>query len=634
MGRFRAYPWRSFGVFSILLIRGALDVIPPLIIAAAFEILAPLTGTGAAAPSRFVWLVVLLAVVFALKIVAFYVSQVSAASLGQDLENGLRSELFHKVMHLRFTYHDENRSGKTIARSLRDMEKARHFFREVWFGWVEIGLLLGAVAVAVFFVHWTYGAVVLFTFGTGIACCIVTGHRIAQMDRGVSDDYDEVTTVLQENVAGARVIRAFGREPQEVSKFGGRMDSFSGSWSRLERYWTGIMPAVNHLYHLCAPLVLVVAAWRMAQGQIVLGEVAAVMMYTRTFHHRIRPLTRLVILGQQAVASASRVYEVLDREELIESPAVPRTLPATGGDLVLEDVTFRHEKGAPLLRGVSLHVPAGESLGIIGATGSGKSSLVQLVPRFYDPQEGVIRLDGIDVKDLDVHALRAAVGLVFQEAFLFSGTVTENVAYGRPGMSFADVERCCRLAAAHEFVTELPDGYETVVGERGVSLSGGQRQRLTIARALAMDPRLLIFDDATASVDAVTEKTLFEGIREAARGRTTLVISQRVTSVKWCDRIAVIDGRTPDRRRGNPRGARRLEQSALRRRSTATRSSVPRAPVTQEVALMSTRDRPRGGIRQAPSLKRATFGRLVALLPPPTRAQAGVRSVPRSHSGS
>jgi ATP-binding cassette subfamily B protein len=529
-------------VFCLLVLRSILDVLPPFLIAAALDRLAPLTGRSGSFPPGFMPLFLLLAGVLTAKLFAFYASQVAAVRLGQDLENDFRTDLFRQVMRLRFTYHDENRSGKTIARSLRDMEKAKHFFREVWFGWVEICLLLLAVVAAVFVVHWTYGVVVLLTFGTAVYACIVAGARIAHMDREVSDVYDEVATVLQENVAGARVVRAFGREPGETQKFGGRMDAFSTGWARVERFWTGVMPIVNYLYHLCGPLLLVVAAWRVTRGTGGVGEVAAVMLYTRTIHHRIRPLTRLVILGQQAVASASRVYEVVDRTDLIRSPDRPALLPASGGHLLIEDVHFGHEGGGPVLRGVSLDVPAGGSLGIIGPTGAGKSSLVHLVPRFYDPERGRILLDGIDVRDLDVHALRAAVGLVFQEPFLFSGTVSENVAYGRPGVAQDEIEACVRLAAAEEFVRELPQGYDTVIGERGVSLSGGQRQRLTIARALAMDPRVLIFDDATASVDAVTEKQLFQGIRRAARGRTTIVISQRVTSVRWCDRIAVLDG--------------------------------------------------------------------------------------------
>jgi len=541
--RFASHRAAAVGVFCLLLLRTAFEMSFPLLVAAAIDGLQASAGKGGALPDGFVTLLVGLGAVMLLRNVFLYASQVSATRLGQTLENELRSDLFGRVLALRFAYHDENRSGETIARSLRDMEKARHFFREVWFGYLEITILVAVVVALVFLEHWTYGLVVSLTFGVGIAACVLVGRRIAALDRDVCDTYDDVATTLQENVAGARVVRAFGRETHEVARFGGHMDRYTRKWAAMERFWTGVMPGVNHVYHLCLPAILVLGTLRVAGGGGGVGEVTAVLLYVRTVHHRIRPLTRLVILGQQALASASRVFEVLDRQDLIPEPARPRTLPpaAGGGDLVLEDVRFGHAGGTPVLRGVTLHVPAGGSLGLLGPTGSGKSSLVQLLPRFYDPDAGSIRLDGIDLRDLSVHDLRATVGLVFQEPFLFSGTVAENIAYGNPSASRETVERCARLAAAHEFIEDLPQGYGTVVGERGVSLSGGQRQRLTIARALAMDPRVLIFDDATASVDAVTERTLFEGIRAAARGRTTLVISQRVTSVRWCDRIAVLE---------------------------------------------------------------------------------------------
>ncbi len=528
-------------VLFLLLLRSGLEAAYPLLLALGLDRLAHTAGVGGGLPPAYVWIVVAVAGSLVARNALFYASQVQAARLGQDLENGLRRDLFAKVLALRFRYHDENRSGATIARSLRDMEKARHFFREVWFSWVEISLLLLVVLPAVYLQHWTYGVVATLVFGAGITACIYVGRQIASKDRAISDTYDDVSTTLQENVAGARVVRAFGREDHEVSKFGGHMDRFTSGWGSLERFWTGWMPSVNSLYYVVLPAALVIGAMRIAAGPGSIGEVTAVILYVRLVHHRIRPLTRTVILGQQATASASRVFEVLDRDDVIRSRAAARRLPPGGGDLVLEDVHFRHAGGASVLRGVTLHVRAGSSLGILGPTGSGKSSLVQLLPRFYDPDRGAIRLDGIPLGDLDVAELRAQVGLVFQEAFLFSGTVAANIAYGRPEADRATVETCARLAAADEFVRTLPEGYETVVGERGVSLSGGQRQRLTIARALAMDPRILIFDDATASVDAVTERVLFEGIRAAARGRTTLVISQRVTSVRWCDRIALLE---------------------------------------------------------------------------------------------
>ncbi len=525
----------------VLLVRTAFEIAGPPLMGRALNSLETSAGLGGAFPDGFVRLVWLLAGVLVGRnlatFAAFYVTQ----SLGQELENRFRTDLFAKVTRLHFRYHDKNRSGKTIARSLRDMEKAKRFFREVAFGYIEIALIAVGVIAVSFAEHWSYGVVMLVSVGTALATTLHIGGEIARRDRVVSDRYDDVTTVLQENVAGARVVRAFGRENEESDKFGGRLGLFTEGWQSICRYWTGIMPAVHSLYNLAIPATLVVGVYRLGQGLGSIGEVAAVLLFVGLLKNRVRILTRLVIMGQEAVASAARVFEVLDHEEEIQAPATPQPLGKGAGELVLENVHFGHRGDISVLRGLSLHVPAGSSLGIIGPTGAGKSTLVSLLPRYYDPDQGSILLDGVDVRELDPAVLRREVGLVFQESFLFSDSIEGNLRYGRPTATRAEVEQAARQAAAHDFITKLDKGYETMVGERGVSLSGGQRQRLTIARALVMNPRVLVFDDATAAVDAVTEKRLFEGIRAAAKGRTALVVSQRVTSVRWCDRIAVIE---------------------------------------------------------------------------------------------
>ena len=526
VSRFRPVRLAAAGVLALLLARTLLHVAQPRLVGEIVHTLESRFGTGGDLPNAFSWLLVLLGAVLLVRHVLEYATAVAATKVGQDVENTLRSDLFHQVLRLRFRYHDKNRSGETIARSLRDMEQAKQFYRQVWFGYLEIGLLLVAVLVAVFVTHWSYGLVALTLYGLGVTACVKAGRHIATIDRGVCDDYDDVVSALTENVAGARVVRAFGRERDESLRFGRRMDTMTAGWRSLERFWTGVMPFVGHLYSLAGPLLLILGAIRLGQGHGSLGEIVAVLLYCKAVQHRLRPLTRLVILGQKAVASASRVFEVLDTRDYVQVHPPARTLPPTGGALRFDGVHFAHGK-TPVLRGVTLDVPAGSTLGIIGPTGAGKTSLVQLIPRFYDPTQGAVSLDGIDVRQLDPTALRQSVGLVFQEPFLFSASVADNVAYGRPDVSRGDIEAACRLAAADTFVRDLPDGYDTVVGERGVSLSGGQRQRLTIARALLMNPRVLVFDDATASVDAVTERTLFEGIRKAAQDRTTIVISQR-----------------------------------------------------------------------------------------------------------
>lgn len=542
VARFGDAKLETANALLLWLTRTACDVTVSWLLGVSIGQLAGVVGTGGGLPEDFVDTLWLMGGVMLVRLWLIYRATVAAAALGQRIENRLRSDLFAKVTSLRFTYHDENRSGKTIARSLRDMEKARHFFREVAFGYVDAVLTIAGALALSFAMHWTYGAANALVVGAAAWLTLRVGSNIARMSRVVSDDYDRVTTNLQENVAGARVVRAFGREEEERGKYGGSLGVFTGSWKNEASYWTTLTPWIGGIYPFAYPIILAIGTWRIASGAGSLGEVAAVLFGSRLVTYRLRPLTRLVISGQEAVASAGRVFEVLARDDVIRPAAAPRALPAGGGEVVLEDVHFAYPKGSPVLRGVSLRVPAGGSLGILGPTGAGKTSLVQLIPRFYDPTQGRVLLDGVDVQDLDVRDLRRAVGLVFQEPFLFSATVAENIAYGNPGVSRERIEACAKLAAAHDFILGLPQGYDTRVGERGVSLSGGQRQRLTIARALAMDPRVLIFDDATASVDAVTEKALFDGIRAAARGRTTLVISQRVTSLKWCDRVAVLEG--------------------------------------------------------------------------------------------
>ena len=543
MRRFAPVRGRALLVLALYVVRTAVGVATPMLLARAIGVLLEHEGKGGPLPDEFVWYATLNGVAVVLRCLSFLAVTTASAALSQDVENALRRELFAKVMTLRFRWHDANRSGKTIARSLRDMEKAKQFFREVVFGYTEIVLLVVGVTVLAFATWWTFGVAAVLVFGTTCLGVAFAGTRIAQMDRAISDDYDRVTTALQENVAGARVVRAFGREADEVERFGARLTTYSKGWKGLSRFWATVLPVVNHSTWLVVPAVLLAGAVYVADAPSAarVTETVGLLFAMRLARDFLRQLTRLLLMGQEAVASASRVFEVLDRDDVIVPPARPAALPATGGDLRLEGVSFAYAPGRDVLKGVSLHVPAGGSLGILGRTGAGKTTLVHLLPRFYDPTAGRILLDGVPLADLAPEALAAAVGLVFQEPYLFSATVAQNIAYGAPDAPRERIEACARLAAAHEFVSALPKGYDTLVGERGVSLSGGQRQRLTIARALVMEPRVLIFDDATASVDAITEKDLFRGIRAAARGRTTLVVSQRVTSVRWCDRIAVLE---------------------------------------------------------------------------------------------
>jgi ATP-binding cassette subfamily B protein len=255
----------------------------------------------------------------------------------------------------------------------------------------------------------------------------------------------------------------------------------------------------------------------------------------------LRSLGMWIGQSQRATASGERIFQVMDEPEEIAERAEAIELPGGGGHIRFEDVVFEYLEGRPVLDGVSLDVPAGRTIALIGQTGSGKTTLTSLVPRFYDVTSGRVSVDGIDVRDVTLTSLRRSIGVISQDPFLFSATVRENITFGAPNLDDAEVERIARLAQAHEFVAELPDGYETVIGERGVTLSGGQRQRLAIARALAADPRILILDDATASVDATTEARIRTGLREAMQNRTTLIIAHRLSTIALADEIVVLD---------------------------------------------------------------------------------------------
>ncbi len=541
LARFRIVKVAAALAFVLLLLRTATDLAHPLLVATALDALIGAEGLGGSLPQRFVWALWGLLALLVLKMLFTYAAGVASTAVGQQVENDLRRDLFQHLLALRFEYHDENRSGATLVRALRDLQKARHFFKEVAFGWLEVLLLVAGAIVATLWIDWVFGLAVAVVFGGGIAVTGLASRRVASLDRAVSESYDSVTTALQENVAGARVVRAFGREGEEIERFGARMDSLTDRWIAHERYWTRVMPYVSHSYHMALPLVLGLGAWRISSAAASLGDVAAVLFYVRLVQNRIRPLVRLMVMGQQALASSTRVFEVLDDGRTLPTTGAAQALPPGGGQLQLHDVAFAYPGGPEVLKGICLNVPAGTSLGIIGPTGAGKSTLAHLLPRLYEPTRGRVLLDGVDVRELRPHELRRAVALVFQESVLFSGTVAENVAYGQPDLTTPGVHEQLRRAAASEFVDALPAGIQTIVGERGVSLSGGQRLRVAIARSLACRPRVLVLDDATASGDSLTERQLFEGFREAAAACTLVIISQRIPSVRHCDQIAVLD---------------------------------------------------------------------------------------------
>jgi len=479
--------------------------------------------------------------------------------LVQRVINDLRADLYDAIQRLAFRFHDRSSTGELISRSTTDVSRLSDFLFACLFMSADIGVALVATLVLVSWIHPWLGLLVALTMIPTVVLIGVFAVRLQPKWREIHDLHGAMTTVIQENIAGVRVVKAFAREQEQISKFRGRRDEFLEKLLSTVHYWASRVPLAQFLFGLSTPLVLWVGGGLVIGGSLSVGDLAKVVFYLMAIAHRLGMVGQFTNIVQNASASADRIVEILREPRLVVGGEQP--LPAGRGHVRFTSVTYTHngaksderspggeeregERPAAALREVGFEVKPGQTVAIVGPTGSGKSTLVSLIPRFYDPDRGTVELDGVDVRHLRMHDLRRAVGFIFQDTFLFSATVAENIAYGRPDASGEEIEAAARAAQAHEFVSKLERGYATVIGERGVSLSGGQRQRLAIARAFLMNPRILVLDDATASVDSETERLIQEALASLCHGRTTFVIAQRVSTVRHADMILVLrDGR-------------------------------------------------------------------------------------------
>jgi ABC-type multidrug transport system fused ATPase/permease subunit len=454
----------------------------------------------------------------------------------------IRVALYDAVQRLCFRYHDANHSGDLITKSTRDVYSVHTLYAETIFAGAEILLLAGGSAVLIAILDWRLALLAFSTLPFAAAILIRAATRMRRLSRQASDQYDAVTRVLQENISGVRVVKAFAQEPAEIDKFERETAGFLHRVLGVIRYSALSLPLSGTLFNLSIPITLLGGALLCGGGTLGVGQVAAAIFYLSKVSNVLRLLNRMVQTLQEAASGGDRLFTILDARPHIREAPLARGLPAGGrGEVILEDVHFAYSDAAPVLRGVSLRIAAGKRTAIVGPTGCGKSSLANLLPRFYEVSAGRILIDGVDVRDLALAELRRAVSPIFQDTFLFSMSIAENIAYGRPDAGREEIERSARAAQIHDFTLTLEKGYDTVVGERGISLSGGQKQRVAIARAFLMDPRVLIMDDCTASVDAGTEKKLQKAMSDLSRGRTTIIIAQRFSSVVDADAIVLLD---------------------------------------------------------------------------------------------
>jgi ATP-binding cassette subfamily B multidrug efflux pump len=467
-----------------------------------------------------------------------YISEWIAVAVGYDLRN----RMYDHIQHLPFTYHDHIQSGQLISRCIEDVRSIEKFAGSSIAELVRFVFLSFGILFVMFSVNPKLAMISLLPIIPLIIMTSSFGTKISALFFAVDNAIGDVSNRLQENVTGVQVVRAFARENYEIERFDKANKKVFHTWIKVIDEWAKIMPTTNWLTLISTMLILWFGGQMVMDGTLTIGAIVAFNAYILMMAEPAQALTGLVNAGGEAAAGAQRVLEVLDVQPEIQSSVNAVKLETLCGEVEFRNVGLKyHNERTDSLNDINLRIEPNRLIALIGPTGSGKTSLVNLIPRFYDVNEGAVFVDGYDVRGMDLVTLRRQIGIVLQTSLLFSDSIKNNIAYGRPDATMDEVILAARAAQAHEFIEGFPNGYETVVGERGVTLSGGQRQRVAIARALLMNPRILILDDSLSSVDTQTEKLIQAALDTLMEGRTTFVIAHRLSTVRRADMILVMD---------------------------------------------------------------------------------------------
>ena len=457
------------------------------------------------------------------------------------VEFDLRNALYSRLLRLSWRFYDRHQTGQLMSRATVDLQGVRFFLGYGLIFFVQHVLTIAAVTAILLVLDWQLALIALAVTPALVAIAYRYNEASHPIVKDVQQRMADLTTAAEEAIVGVNVVKAFAQEKREEEKFARRSEEVFRRSVEATRQRAKYAPLLSFLPLVAQAGVLLGGGYRVVSGDLTLGSFVAFNVYVLMLVFPLRMLGYWISQYQRAIASGERIFEVLDEPEDVKDRPDARPLPPGGGQLRFERVSFGYDPTRPVLEDVDLEIPPGRTVALIGHTGSGKTTLTALVPRFYDVTGGRVLLDGADVRDIRLVELRRAVGLVSQDPFLFSATVRENITFGKPDATDEEVERAARMAQADDFIADLPDGYDTLIGERGITLSGGQRQRIAIARALLVDPRVLILDDATSSVDATTEGQIRLGLREVMRGRTTLIIAHRLSTIALADEVVVLD---------------------------------------------------------------------------------------------
>ena len=466
-----------------------------------------------------------------------YLSEKASQGVAFDLRN----ELFAQIQRLSFSYHDQSRTGQLMTRATNDVELVRHF---TGLGFLQllnvIILLFGSVAFLVS-MNWQLTLIVLFIVPLALGFFGFFASRARPMFTAIQEKLSSLNTILQENLAGVRVVKAFAREPHEADRFRVHNVDLRESQVRVGKMMASVIPLIFAIASLGTLAVIWLGGLQVIGGALTIGELVAFNAYLLMLMMPVGILGMILSMISRAGASAERILEVLSAQVEVKDKPTADPLPTIHGRVAFERVSFRYfSSSEKVIDDVSFVVEPGQTVALLGATGSGKSTIINLIPRFYDVTEGWIKVDDYDVRDITIESLRSQIGIVLQETTLFSGKIRDNIAFGRPGAPLEEIIAAAKVAHAHDFITDFPDGYETWVGERGVTLSGGEKQRIAIARALLMNPRILILDDSTSSVDMATEGRIQDALEQLMKDRTSFIIAQRISTVRNADQILVL----------------------------------------------------------------------------------------------
>jgi ATP-binding cassette subfamily B protein len=464
------------------------------------------------------------------------------ALVSERIGADLRTATFDHLLGLSLDYFGAKRTGDLLARIGSETDRICVFLSLHALDFATDVLMIGMTAAVLFSIHPGLALVTLLPLPFIAWMIHVVRDRLRTGFEKIDRVWSDVTNVLADTIPGIRVVKAFAQERREAQRFRDANQRNLEVNDRLNKTWSLFTPTVSLLTEIGLLVVWAFGIWLVAHQQVTVGVLTAFLAYIGRFYTRLDSMSRIVSVTQKAAAGAKRIFDILDHQSNVPEPAEPAAVPAGGlrGGLQMDGIAFRYGNRS-VIRNLTLDIRPGEMIGLVGHSGSGKSTLVNLICRFYDVSEGAIRVDGIDLRRLRVADYRRHIGLVLQEPFLFFGTIADNIAYGRPDASRAEIVVAARAAHAHEFILRLPQGYDSLVGERGQGLSGGERQRISIARALLIDPKILILDEATSAVDTETEKEIQKALDNLVQGRTTIAIAHRLSTLRKADRLVVMD---------------------------------------------------------------------------------------------